>query len=119
MELLSLSGKMQSGKNRVLITRTGHRYPTERFVAWRADMSAQVRQQRAQLTAIDKPCKLTIRYWPGDLIRRDASGIMDALFHVFEHCGVVTDDALFQAIEYTQMPLDRSNPRCTVEIQEL
>jgi len=113
---LTLLGQMQSGKNRVLITRTGHRYPPKRFAIWRDDI---IRQMKAQWMAeqIIEPCFIGINYFPGDLRRRDAPGIQDALFHCFERSNIVADDVLFGEVNFKTMPLDRQNPRVDLEIR--
>lgn len=129
--ILIFEGKMQSGKNRVLITRTGHRYPTKRFAEWRDQMVAQAGRQTLgvargcyrgdveRLGVFLDPVRVVMRYTPGDLIRRDAPGVMDALWHVLERARVVADDALIQEVRYEQMPLDRTYPHCMVEIEPL
>lgn len=117
---LVIKGKMQSGKNRVMITRTGHRYPTARFVEWRKMVGDQITAQLGRIEQpISIPVKATIRYWPADRIRRDATGICDALWHVFEHVGLVADDALIQAVDYRQMPIDKENPRAEIILMEM
>jgi hypothetical protein len=37
-----LYGQLPSGKNAIKITRTGKRYPDQRFVLWRANAMAQL-----------------------------------------------------------------------------
>lgn len=113
----TLYSKMQSGKNRVMITRTGHRYPTERFVEWRGNMERQIAAQIAAIRTFTTPVRAIVRYTPGDLIRRDAPGIIDALWHVLERTRIVADDALIQAIDYHQEPIDRANPRCLIVLE--
>lgn len=112
--IIKLSGQLPSGKNAVQVTRTGHRYPKPQFVAWRAKALAQLAAQNIGKEALNAPLHATISYIPGDLRRRDAPGIIDALWHLLEHAGIVTDDKLIQSIDYKQYDLDRLNPRCTI-----
>lgn len=109
-----LRGQCPSGKNAVMITRSGHRYPGKRFVAWRE--SAKFMVPKLQIGPLAEPLMITIRYYPGDLRRRDAPGMLDALFHLFEYTGLVADDKFFQEIDWKQMGLDRGNPRCEIII---
>lgn len=41
---------------------------------------------------ICQPCNITVDYWAKDRIRRDVPGILDALYHLLEYSGIVTDD---------------------------
>lgn len=96
------------------ITRTGLHYPNPAFSKWRSDMARQITAQLATITALTVPVKAGIEYWPGDLRRRDVPAILDALWHLLEFCRILKDDALIQAVDYKQMPLDRTNPRCSI-----
>ena len=117
---MKIAGKLLSGKNAVIVTRSGQRFPAQRFKDWRECIFAQIEQQIGRTPEpVTVPVKATIRYWPGDRIRRDAPGIIDALWHCLERAGIVADDALFQAIDYRQEALDRANPRATVTIEAL
>lgn len=54
---------------------------------------------------------MTVRYYPGDLIRRDAPALIDALCHLLERCGIVEDDAQIKGLDWQELPLDRQQPR--------
>lgn len=114
---LTLRGQMQSGKNRVLITRTGHRYPTKRFADWRDKMVAEIRRQNGGQFFFQTPTKAMVIYVPGDKRRRDVPGMLDSLFHCLERSGVVKDDALLQNIAWSTFDVDRKDPRLTIQIQ--
>lgn len=116
---LLLKAQCPSGKNAIKITRQGFHYPSPRFKKWRQDMTLQILGQLGVIQPIDFPVKATIRYTPGDKIRRDATGIMDALWHVFEWAKIITDDALIQQVDYQQMPLDRDNPNAKITLERL
>ena len=116
--VLRLDGQCKSGKNGIKITRTGRHYPTPQFEAWRASYGYQLRGQ-TNAKVISQPIKAIVRYWPGDKIRRDATGILDALWHLFEFTGLLADDALIQAVDYQQMPLDKAQPRVEVRLEPI
>lgn len=124
-----LTGQMPSGKNRILFTfRHGRmmKYPEPRFKAWRAKAWPEIHNQRGTWRTLRQPARVYVSYWPGDLIRRDVPGIMDALCHLLEYhpagleaLKVIEDDSLLVSWNWTRMPLDRANPRIEVEIQPL
>lgn len=117
---VTLEGQMVSGKNSIIVTRTGQRFPSKRFKDWRDTASIQLTRQLpkgnlryANLVAFPKPerVSLTVLYWPGDLIRRDAPGMLDALCHLLERTQVVEDDAQIKTVNWQEMDLDRARPR--------
>lgn len=112
-----LQTRMKSGKNHMQITRAGRHFPKAGFVAWRADVERQIVRQVPLIRTFTEPVHVTLRYTPGDLLRRDAPGVMDALWHVLERVRLVKDDALIQSIDYRQLPLDRAKPGCLVTLQ--
>lgn len=125
---LKLKGQLPSGKNRIkerFINGKKVRYPDARFKAWRADATRQVLSQAPlPFRTFTLPCVLRVNYWAGDLIRRDVSGMLDALFHLFEHAPteqapIVADDFLLRNVGWRYMDLDRANPRVEVEIEEV
>lgn len=115
---ISIRGKTPSGKNAVQITRTGRRYPNERFSKWKADAMRQIDRKWLAPVFPDGPLTVNISYTPGDLIRRDAPGIVDALFHVLEAAQVVADDAQFKNVVFKTMPLNREAPGVEIYIIE-
>lgn len=92
---LQLAGQCPSGKNAITITRMGHRFPNQRFVDWRFDamkqLFAQLKEIKAELP-FSFPVEVEVEYTAKDRIRRDVPGIVDALWHLLEKVGVVTDD---------------------------
>lgn len=113
--MFTLKGQMKSGKNLVQVTRTGQRYPKKGFKVWRDAMLKQIPKD----APFEGPVALTVDYVPGDLLRRDVPGILDALCHLLEKGGVLYDDAQVKNVNWHQWPLDREHPKCRVTIQEL
>lgn len=115
---LTLIGQCQSGKNRILITRTGHRYPPARFVTWRNDWSRQLQGQFQETIAW--PVEISVDYTPSDLRTRDIDGMLSALQSVLVHARVLKDDGLIRGIGYwREHPLDRKTPMVRVELKKL
>ena len=114
--MFTLNGRLKSGKNQVQITRTGQRYPKKDFKVWRDEMLKQIGDVAQP---IEGPVEMIVDYVPGDLLRRDVPGMMDAICHLLEKAGIVFDDAQVKNVQWHQWPLDRANPKCRVTIEEL
>lgn len=108
--------QLQSGKNRVLITRTGHRYPPKRFQAWRDDVMRCLPPIAGPYVG---PLHLIVDYVPGDRRKRDVPGMLDALLHVLERGKCMLDDAQVKQVTWTPFPIDRQHPRCTVTLSPI
>jgi len=112
-----LTSQTPGGKNAVKMTRTGHRYPNKRFVAWReavmAELTAQIRDGQPQLY---RPLALTIEYTPGDNRTRDIPGMQDALFHVLERSGLIANDGLIYDCHWRRFPVQKGKPQLIVTI---
>lgn len=111
-----IPGQVRGGKNNMIVTRTGLHFPKPEWAKWRDAMVAEV---RAQLPAgwkpIDVPCAVKLTYVAGDRRRRDQPAIIDAVWHVLEKAGVVTDDTLLWVSESTR-GYDKARPCCAVQI---
>lgn len=114
----TLTGQVSGGKNNVGVTRTGKRFPNKSFVRWRTSAIAQVwiylggqMGMPPYLFAKPRRVTMTVRYHPGDLIRRDAPALIDALCHLLERTGLVEDDAQIKTVNWQEMELDRDRPR--------
>ncbi len=128
---LHLEGQCTSGKNAVIVTRTGHRFPCKRFIDWRADAIAQIHPQlEAQRASLERkgvifpiafPVSVQIEYWAQDNRRRDAPGIIDALWHLIEKIGIVTDDVLLggvkQSLQFHNCGVDKTQVGVTIVIK--
>lgn len=112
----TLWGTLPGGKNHVGITRTGHRYPNKRFVAWRAEALKQCPPVAGPFVG---PLHLIVDYVKGDLRRRDMDGMLGALFHLFGKAGYFVDDSQIVQQTWTPFPLDRKRPRCTVTLSPM
>ena len=115
---LTILGQIKSGKNNMRMTRTGKHYPNPEWAKWRNNVLDQIKEQNiGQWEKFDAPCRVTVRYWKGDLRRRDVPGMIDALWHCFERSGIVSDDKWFEHVEWIPMGIDdNDNPRVEVEI---
>ena len=101
---LTLFDQIQSGKNRILITRKGHRYPPKRFADWRdaAVLSFRIQAKTCPELPYTKRCRLEVAYTPGDARTRDVAGMLDALCHCLERAGIVVNDGLIQTVSWRQ-----------------
>jgi Holliday junction resolvase RusA-like endonuclease len=113
--VLHIKGQIRGGKNSVQTTKTGHRYPNKMWAKWRDEA---VKSVKAQLPAyfetinVHQPVRLT--YLAGDKRRRDQPAIIDAVWHVLEKAGVISDDTLLWATESTR-GYDKDNAGATIK----
>lgn len=119
-----LLGQMKSGKNHVQITRSGHRYPLQAWALWRDGFIRQINDQWAKNALREPlrlcvPCRVTVKYWSGDLRRRDVPGMIDALWSCLEKGRFVEDDSLLETVFWTHEGCDRKNPRAHVSIEPI
>ena len=114
---LVIVGQIKSGKNRILITRTGHRYPPEAFKVWRDRVVTDLVKQWQQ-PPITVPVRLYCTYWPGDRRTRDVSGMMDAMFHVLVKAGVLKDDGLVWDCTWLRQHMNAKGPKVLITISE-
>ena len=111
-----------SGKNHMGLTVIEgqlRRYPTKRFTRWLTNVE---REFRTQLRGIQPylplkgACYAIVEYVPGDLITRDLPGMQDAVWHMCERFGIVTNDKWFQHLIWITRAMDRADPRLCLRI---
>lgn len=116
---VTMPGQIRGGKNHIIITRSGHRFPEKAWAKWRDAMVAIVRSQLPRgHKAIDVPCAVILNYTPEDNRRRDVPAILDAIWHVLEKAGVVSDDRWLGAagLDYEAHPPDKAGACAVVSI---
>lgn len=85
------------GKNNIVITRAGMRFPKPAWAKWRDQAVMQVRTQLVAIRGFKpftEPVSVDFWYFAGDKRRRDMPAIIDSVWHVLEKAGVVEDDTL-------------------------
>lgn len=129
IELL-FKGKMVSGKNQQQVAFVKGRkviFPNKRFKDWRVSFQSQMLSQLAHNGSVRVPAikglgRLEIDYYPGDAIRRDCTGILDAVFHASELKNggrIVEDDSQFKQVLFVEREIDRENPRAVIRLSEV
>lgn len=120
---LHISGQCPSGKNAVIVTRGGHRFPNKRFVDWRQLAMDEVFPQLHKLDVklpLQHPVNVSIEYIARDRIRRDKPGIEDALWHLLEKVNVVSDDTFLGGYKceshFYNKGVDKKNAGVTIRI---
>lgn len=121
--IIKISGIIYGGKNNLVVTRTGHRYPNATWEKWRDSKIYEVKQQlrkHPDFETIDYPCGVEIHYTKGDNRRRDLPAILDSLWHLMEKCNVVTDDTLLggKFLIFHVHDLDKKNAGVEIFIRE-
>lgn len=112
---ITILGQIKGGKNNMIITRSGRRFPKKSWEMWRNWAVASVLTQiPAGFKPYDHPVNARLTYIAGDKRRRDMPAIIDSVFHVLEKAGVVTDDTHIWFTESSRS-YDKSNPRAVIE----
>lgn len=111
---LTISGQVRGGKNNMIVTRSGMHFPKAAWAKWR---DAAVREVKGQLPngwkIISEPVNVRLHYVAGDRRRRDFPAICDAVWHVLEKAGVVSDDTyLWPAVSVREY--EKSSPSITI-----
>jgi len=118
--MILLLNQIPSGKNAIIVTRTGHHYPNARFKAWREDAVLQLRVHgHIPKPALDYPLALSVKYWAGDKRTRDVSGMLDALFHLLTHAKVIKDDGLIRDVTWRWCGVNRENPKVELTLSPM
>lgn len=117
---LTILGQIRGGKNNMIVTRSGKHIPKKAWKLWR---DAAVRHVQAAILfrnfePISVPCEVEFHYVAGDHRRRDMPAIVDAVWHVLERAGVVTDDTLLWVTKSSRA-YDKANPRVELVITPL
>lgn len=110
-----MRGQIMGGKNGILITRSGHRYPNPKWEKWRNEQVSSVKLQLPDhFQTITTAANVRLTYWAGDMRRRDMPAIIDSIWHVLEKSGVVKDDMLLWVIESSRL-YSKENPGALIE----
>lgn len=116
----TITGQMPSGKNAVVVTRTGHRFPAKRFTDWRTKALDEL---QTQCDGIPQPIRhklaLIVDYTPGDLRVRDVAGMLDAICHLLERSGLIENDGLIRDCTWHEFEMDRQKPHAVVTLRAL
>jgi Holliday junction resolvase RusA-like endonuclease len=111
-------GQVRGGKNNIIITRTGRRFPNKEWAKWRDEAVRSVLSQLPKgFQTITEPVSVRLDYVAGDKRRRDFPAICDAIWHVLEKAGVVADDTLLWPTQSSRN-YDKISPRCEITIKE-
>jgi Holliday junction resolvase RusA-like endonuclease len=121
---LRITGQVRGGKNNMGVSKTGIHYPKKAFSVWsKAAIAEVVSQWRGEhyydRNAQHDPVESEKAIWqfiytPSDRRRRDVPAILDAVFHVLERAGVVSDDAIIKQLTFTTNPPDKLNAGITI-----
>lgn len=121
--VIKLKGQVRGGKNNILMTRSGRRYPNPLFTKWVMDAHRQIVAQlgpahcRKPISAFNWHWNFT--YTPEDNRRRDIPAVLDGLFHLFEHAGIVTDDRYIANLHFTTRPASKEKAGMVIDFCEI
>lgn len=113
---ITLMGQVRGGKNNMVVTRSGLRFPKKEWAKWRDAAVSEVRRQLPPgWKPIEAPTLVSLDYVAGDKRRRDMPAIIDAIFHVLEKAGFVADDTLLWVALSTRV-YSKAFPMATITI---
>ena len=116
----TLSQQLPSGKNAVVVTRSGHRFPAKRFTDWREKALIELQRQcDGYPQPIRERIALIVDYTPGDKRTRDVAGMLDAICHLLERSGLIENDGLIRDCTWHEFEMDREQPRAVVTLRRL
>ena len=114
---IRLIGQVKSGKNHLMITASGHRYPLKAWADWR-DYAVMAAKHQAQGRRFEVPVVATFYLWCQDKRRRDIPGLEDAIYHVLERSGILKDDSLVVE-QHTFKVYAPDKPGASIELKEV
>jgi crossover junction endodeoxyribonuclease RusA len=97
-------------------TKTGRRFTSKRYLAWRHE--ALLKLKLAKVKPATGQVHIKISICPPDLRRRDIDNLSKGVVDLLVAGRVITDDdgRYVLSVSSAWGPLDRANPRATVEI---
>jgi len=115
MITLRIDGQIRGGKNNIVITRSGRRFPRPEWAKWRDATVLQLKIQKPGAWVGNMPMLFEIEYKAADKRRRDMPAIMDSLWHCLEGAGIVEDDCLL--VGGTWVPVGYGEPGVTIRLE--
>lgn len=113
---ITISGQVRGGKNNMIVLRSGVHIPKKEWAKWRDEKVREVAGQLpSRWSPIEVPVDMHLHYIAGDKRRRDNPAIVDAIFHVLEKAGVVTDDTLLWPT-VSSRAYDKASPRADITL---
>lgn len=115
-----IKGQIKGGKNNIVITRTGRRFPKASWAKWRDEAVKQILAQKPlTFDIITSKVKATVLYVRGDERRRDMPATIDAIWHTLERAGIVKDDCLITELIWIDGGLSRTDPKAIIQLDAI
>jgi Holliday junction resolvase RusA-like endonuclease len=119
MMIIKLKGQTRGGKNSIMTTRTGRRYPNPIFSKWVLEQLSSIKKQLGTITPINEfTYYWEFHYTPEDKRRRDVPAILDGVFHLLEKAGVVSDDRYITNIRFVPFPASKDRAGMVIHIDK-
>lgn len=113
---ITINSQIRGGKNNMIVTRTGHRFPKKEWAQWRDATVAEIRSQIPRgWKPIDHPVNITIDYRASDNRRRDMPAILDSIFHCLEKAGFCADDTHLW-VAHSSRTVNKYSAGATIEL---
>ena len=116
-----IDGETPAKKNSRINLKNGRSFPSKRYQQWHDVARLQVQSQMRQLDKpIDYPCKVSITFVHGDLVRRDSDNATSSILDLLMDCKVILDDNWKIVRElHIRNGFVKGKSRCKVEIEML
>lgn len=116
MRTFIILGETPSKKNqRIINRRTGKSYPSKRYTEWHKSALEQLLRQK-QGFAVSR-CKVYLKFYHGDYIKRDSDNGVSSIFDTLTDAGIFEDDNwMLVGKHFVDNDYDKSNPRCEITI---
>ena len=115
-----LKGQVRGGKNNIIVTKEGRRFPNPQFKAWATQahyqLCSQTVQYRYQLPIDSHEYSWVFLYTPEDNRRRDCTAVLDGVMHVLESAKIVTDDRYVSNLSFETTKPDKLNAGIIIDV---
>lgn len=123
MITLYIDGETPAKKNNRINTKSGRSFPSKRYQEWhdvaRLQVLSQMRTQKVS-SSVKIPCKVSITFVHGDLVRRDSDNATSSILDLLMDCKVIEDDNWKIVRElHIRNGFVKGKSRCKVEIEKL
>ena len=111
---LILLGETPSKKNSRITLRNGRTIPSKRYREWHENAVVQVTSQCRAKPLIEK-CNISMKFYHGDLRRRDSDNGATSVLDLLTDCGVIKDDN-WQIVRNLNISNDYDKNKARVEV---
>lgn len=119
-----LEGETPSKKNSRVFLKNGRNIPSKNYREWHtkavSDLYLQTFKQEKNFEPIDELVQITLRFYHGDLRRRDSDNGTSSILDTLCDCGILKDDnwQIVRSLKVYNF-YEKNKARCEIEIKKL